>query len=388
MNNTKYFLCILFFLSTDLISLKAQDDDIFILKLIQKRNEINDNTKETIEKTIEYLSELDIYPQSIAKVEIKNIIDDYKNICHIYYSSANLISLPGAKELNETIIYKSKEILKSKKFIFFAEMKQRKLEMDKILNSLKLNEKQLEKVKESYNNYLSYPLEEDNEGNFIGFNFNPQIITEYGPKTGTGFLISKDGIIVTNNHVVKNADKILIKCIIDNSVITYNATLLIADSKNDLALLKISDYEFELKSDLPFIIKDEIAEVGEEIFVLGYPLTSTMGEEIKVTTGIISSRTGFQGDVTCYQVSAPVQPGNSGGPLLNNHGDIIGIITAKHNATENVTYAVKSSYLKFLILMNNVEQEIKIPTKNTYSKKSLVDKIKILRDLIFIIETE
>ena len=64
------------------------------------------------------------------------------------------------------------------------------------------------------------------------------------------------------------------------------------------------------------------SEVGEEVFVLGYPLTATMGDEIKLTTGVISSKSGFQGDISQYQISAPVQPGNSGGPLFDSKGNI------------------------------------------------------------------
>lgn len=66
-----------------------------------------------------------------------------------------------------------------------------------------------------------------------------------------------------------------------------------------------------------------------------------MGDEIKLTTGVISSKTGFQGDVSLYQISAPIQPGNSGGPLFDNKGNLIGIVNAKHKGAENVGYAIK-----------------------------------------------
>jgi S1-C subfamily serine protease len=74
-----------------------------------------------------------------------------------------------------------------------------------------------------------------------------------------------------------------------------------------------------------------------------------MGDEVKLTNGIISSKSGFQGDVTSYQITAPVQPGNSGGPLFDDKGNIIGIINAKHVGAENASYAIKASYLMNLI---------------------------------------
>ncbi|MFZ2864382.1 MAG: S1C family serine protease [Ignavibacteriaceae bacterium] len=379
------FFAIYSFNLINLPSLYAQDSWDLLFRLAEKRNEINRQTKEIIETTIDYLSQLDVYPYSKAEDEINYMLNNYKDYCRRLYTNENVTSIPGAEQVNELIFKESKEVLKSDKYLFFAEMKERKKEMDRILSSLELNDKQIEKAKESYTNFLSDPLKKRKDGSYEGFFFNPKDITKYGPKSGTGFLISNDGIVVTNNHVVENADKILLKCFLDNSTKTYEASLLLSDPKNDLALLKLSDNSFA-KTKIPFLLKDASAEVGEDIFVLGYPLTTTMGEELKVTTGIVSSRTGFQGDVTSYQISAPVQPGNSGGPLLNNSGDVIGIVSAKHTDTENVTYAIKSNYLKLLI--ETIEPKVNLPTKNTYSKKNLVDKIKILRDLIFIIETE
>lgn len=383
----RFYICVVFwfFHYNIQMPLYAQDDWELLLKLVEKRNEINDKTKEIMQSTLDYLKQLDVYPQSIAEAEINFMIRDYKDYCRKLYTEDNVTSIPGAKSVNELIFNKSKEILTSDKYSFLLEMMNRKKEMDNVLASLDLNEKQLAKIKESYNSFLNDPLRKKKDGSYLGFYFNPNDISKYSPKSGTCFLISQDGIVVTNNHIVENSEKFYIKLFTDNSSIKYSANLLVTDVKNDLALLKIDDKSF-INSTLPFTIKNETAEVGEDIFVLGYPLTATMGEEIKVTNGIISSSTGFQGDITSYQISAPVQPGNSGGPLLNKNGDIIGIVSAKHTETENVTYAVKSAYLNLLI--NSIEPKIKTPTKNTYSKKNLVEKIKILKSFIFIIETE
>ena len=90
-------------------------------------------------------------------------------------------------------------------------------------------------------------------------------------------------------------------------------------------------------------------DVGEDVFVLGYPMTQALGNEIKLTNGIISARTGYQGDISTYQISAPVQPGNSGAPMFDSNGNIIGIVVAGVPGADNVGYAIKTLYLKVLI---------------------------------------
>ena len=109
-----------------------------------------------------------------------------------------------------------------------------------------------------------------------------------------------------------------------------------------------------------------------------------MGEEIKLTNGIISAKTGFDGDVSQYQISAPVQPGNSGGPLLDYQGNVIGVICAKHQGTENVTYAIKTSQVKSLI--ESVSDLSILNTTNQISGKTLKDQVKIANKFVYIIK--
>lgn len=204
--------------------------------------------------------------------------------------------------------------------------------------------------------------------------------------SGTGFGISSNGIIVTNFHVIDGAKTIKVRGINSDFNKTYNAKVLVSDKNNDLAIIQIDDYGFTSLGIIPYTIKLSIAGVGENIFVLGYPLRATMGDEIKLTNGIVSSRTGFQGDITSYQISAPVQPGNSGGPLFDSQGNLIGIINAKHGGAENVSYAVKTSYLTNLIeLLTNPP---KLQTVNSLSGKTLTKQVELAKKFIYIIETE
>jgi S1-C subfamily serine protease len=111
-----------------------------------------------------------------------------------------------------------------------------------------------------------------------------------------------------------------------------------SDKDKDLAILSIKG---GLLPNPKYRILKETQKTGTSIWLLGYPLTSTMGNEIKATSGIISSRSGYKGDEVLYQISAPIQPGNSGGPVFDLSGNVVGIVCAHHTQTENVSYVNK-----------------------------------------------
>ena len=200
--------------------------------------------------------------------------------------------------------------------------------------------------------------------------------------SGTGFAL-KNGYVVTNHHVIDGAKSIHVQGVNGNFSIEYSASVVAADENNDLALLRIEDSSFSGFGSIPYNIKTSQAEVGEEIFVLGYPLTGTMGDEVKLTTGVISSRTGFQGDVSLYQISAPIQPGNSGGPLFDNKGNLVGIVNAKHTGAENVGYAIKASYLRNLV-ESYLSTSI-MPSNNQVAGQPLTSQVKQLKDFVYMI---
>ena len=108
-----------------------------------------------------------------------------------------------------------------------------------------------------------------------------------------------------------------------------------------------------------------------------------MGVDVKLTNGIVSARTGFHGDVSQYQISAPVQPGNSGGPLFDSKGNIIGVVSAKHAGAENAGYAIKMSYLQNLIDLLPVK--VSNPSTNILTGKPFPDQVKIAKDYVCII---
>lgn len=201
--------------------------------------------------------------------------------------------------------------------------------------------------------------------------------------TGTGYAIG-DGYIVTNNHVAGEAKNISIKGVRGDINTSFTAEVVATDKVNDLAIIRINDPNFKGFGTIPYAIQQQMADVGDEVFVLGYPLTQALGNEIKLTNGIISSRTGYQGNISTYQMSAPVQPGNSGGPMFDNKGNVIGIVVAGVPGAENVGYAIKTSYLK--ILIESAGLNIQFPTNNTISTLSLAEKVKRVKNFVFYIE--
>ncbi|MBR4454174.1 MAG: WG repeat-containing protein [Bacteroidales bacterium] len=201
--------------------------------------------------------------------------------------------------------------------------------------------------------------------------------------TGTGFAIA-DGYIATNYHVTSGAKTIHVKGINGNMKESYKGYVVASDKEHDISIIKIVDKKFEDFGSIPYNINQSPIDVGDDIFVLGYPMTETMGEEIKLTKGIISAKSGYKGSDDMYQISAAVQPGNSGSPLFNSDGTIIGIINATHGNAENANYAIKISYLNSLVHSSNLG--IEINKNNKIHARRLSKKVKKIKNYVYLIE--
>lgn len=200
--------------------------------------------------------------------------------------------------------------------------------------------------------------------------------------SGSSIVIG-DRYLATNFHVVDGAQTLAVSGSDDNYTTNYTSEVIATDKSIDLAIIKVTDTRFKGFGTPNYGITTNTVDVGTDVFVLGYPLTSTMGQEVKLTTGIISSKTGYQGDVSMYQMSAPVQPGNSGGPLFDGSGNLIGIVNAKHTGAENVGYAIKLLYLRNLI--ESCNDKIAFNYKNSISSLSLAEKIKNITPYVYIV---
>jgi len=174
--------------------------------------------------------------------------------------------------------------------------------------------------------------------------------------TGSGFFISSNGHILTNNHVILNSSKISVN--FKNN--EKKKKIIAIDKNNDIAILKI---DLDDNKYLPLMTSDKILK-GEEVCALGFPLIDIQGNELKATFGNINSLAGLQDDHRFYQVDSAIQPGNSGGPLMDMKGSVIGIITSKLNQqytyavtktlNQNVNYALKIDYTLPIIKKFNI----------------------------------
>ena len=165
-------------------------------------------------------------------------------------------------------------------------------------------------------------------------------------KSGSGFFVSANGYLVTNHHVVKGARRLQVKTVAG----TFPATVVRVDETNDLALVKVEG-KFA-----PLHISATDVQLGDQVFTIGFPDVALEGTQPKYTAGTVSSLAGIKDDPTEYQISVPVQPGNSGGPLADMAGNVKGVIVAHlddfaalrsmGSLPQNVNYAVKGNLLR------------------------------------------
>ncbi|WP_293310081.1 serine protease [Pedobacter sp. UBA5917] len=235
--------------------------------------------------------------------------------------------------------------------------------------------RELSRVKTSTKDLIR-TIQSTNSGDTQNKNVNP------GNFGGTGFAISANGYILTNFHVIKGADSLFVQ---NSKGESFKVKATYTDPQNDIAILKISDKSFSSLSAIPYTIKRNTSSIGEIVYTLGYPKDdAVLGE------GYVSSKNGFIGDTTQYQVSIPVNPGNSGGPLLDNNGNLVGIISGKPDQTEGAAFAIKSKYI--LEAMRAIPQDSLGKNKLSANKKSALSglkrtkQIEKLQDYVFMIK--
>jgi serine protease Do len=150
---------------------------------------------------------------------------------------------------------------------------------------------------------------------------------------GTGFLIDGKGYLITNAHVVRNAREIDVQ----NTLGNYHARLIQLDPQADLALLKIDDTTYHAFNGLPYGISKSDGDLGEDLFTLGYPRP-----EIVYNKGYLSAATGFEEDTTAFQLTIAANFGNSGTPVFNNDGEVIGVVNSSQHNAQGMVFAVRS----------------------------------------------
>ena len=184
---------------------------------------------------------------------------------------------------------------------------------------------------------------------------------ESGASSGTAFFINKKGYLLTNNHVVEGCT--LSKISYKNK--EYEAKLIATDKTLDLALLKA---EVKPKTFLNF--SNDEAKKLNKVYVAGYPLGKGLSDDLKISSGIVSSIKGFEDNSNEIQIDAPINPGNSGGPIINENGDLIAIAVAGMTEAQNINFGIKSSAAERFLKSNNINL-----SKSMYSRVKDNDKL-------------
>lgn len=198
---------------------------------------------------------------------------------------------------------------------------------------------------------------------------------------GTGFLIDGKGYLVTNAHVINKMKNIYIE---NTKGQYFTASSVYTDNSVDLAILKINDTAFKAVANLPYSIKKANSDLGEQFFTLGFPR-----KEIVYGEGYVSAKSGSDGDTTSYQLTVSANPGNSGGPVINRNGEIIGIITAKDSKADGVVYAAKSKNI--FNLLEKLKKDdgkfelIKTPTNTNLKGLDRVQQVKKMEDFVYMV---
>ncbi len=215
----------------------------------------------------------------------------------------------------------------------------------------------------------------DLSGKSVHKNNNP------GNFGGTGFAINTSGDIITNFHVINGADSVFVQ---NSNGESFKVTTVYSNQEYDLAVLRITDSTFKHLSAVPYVFKKSKADLGEDVFTLGYPKDSVVFGK-----GYLSSFTGFDNDSLAYQVAIPVNPGNSGGPLLDTYGNVIGIIKGNQTQVDGAAFATKSNFLMKAIQSvpaDSLGRKIILNNKNSLTKLNRSQQIKKLQNYVFMVK--
>lgn len=197
---------------------------------------------------------------------------------------------------------------------------------------------------------------------------------------GTGFIIDTKGYLVTNAHVIEGARNI----VAHNKLGDFSTKVVFKDSKKDIAILKIMDDSFKPFTNIPYAISKSSVRLAESIFTLGYPKN-----DVVYGQGYLSSKSGFNSDTLSFQMDIPANWGNSGSPILNENGEVIGILNGRQSNTEGFSFAILSQNLYNVVdeLKKDTNyQKIKINSKSSLTGLGRSQQIEKLENYIFMIK--
>jgi serine protease Do len=200
---------------------------------------------------------------------------------------------------------------------------------------------------------------------------------------GTGFMVDARGYIATSEHIVQNAKNIAVQ---GSNGTDLKAIVVHRDPARDIAILQIVDKNFRSPASVPYYIKRSSADIAEPIFTLGYPRNDIVYGE-----GYLSAKTGYKGDTLSCQITIPANRGNSGSPILNRNGEVIGILSGKQTSAEGAVFAIHSRFI--VNAMNELQkdsahQQIKLPSATQLRGAERQQQVARIADYVFMVKVD
>ena len=201
---------------------------------------------------------------------------------------------------------------------------------------------------------------------------------------GSSFLIDGKGYLITNAHVLEGATS---ASVYNKEGKEFSASIAFLNVEQDLAILKIIDSDFETIKNLPYSFKSNIGNLGEEIYTIGFP--NFPRTDVVYNVGYLSSLKGYNGDTLAYQIQLNSNHGNSGGPILNKKGEIIGVLSTKLSKADGVTFAIKSKNI--FELVNELKKSdstntIKLNSSTDLKDDDRVTQIKKIEKYVYMVK--
>jgi S1-C subfamily serine protease len=202
---------------------------------------------------------------------------------------------------------------------------------------------------------------------------------------GSSFLIDGKGYLVTNAHVLDGATS---ASVFSEDGKEYNAIIAFKSDAKDLAILKIVDEDFEPIKNLPYGIKKTNADLGDEVFTIGFP--NFPRTDVVYNVGYLSSVKGYNGDTLACQIQMSANHGNSGGPVFNKKGEVVGVLSTKLSKADGVSFAIKSKNIFQLVdelkSADSTASNLKVLTNSSINKAERVEQVKKITNYVYMVK--